>query len=229
MKVKLISHTYNPEQLVAIAARLCYSSVDADELQKELTPEKSKKFVNMLMDLGHQSPLEHTTFTFVIEGVSRSLTHQLVRHRIASYNQRSQRYVTEDNFEYITPKTIQNNPNAKLLFEEAMNTIRRIYSTLIDMNISKEDARYVLPNACETKIMVTMNARSLLHFFNERCCNRAQWEIRDLAIKMLKLCKQVAPEIFKNAGPKCLVYNRCPESKMSCGKFKEIKEKFQNL
>lgn len=217
MKVTLLAHTPEPEKLVASAAKLCYSASDIESLMDGLTTEKVENFIKKLTDIGHQSPLEHCTFTFGVEGVSRALSHQLVRHRIASYSQKSQRYVNEDWFEYIVPPTVAENQDALLAFEDAMLECRKAYSLLAELGIPAEDARFVLPNATETKIIVTMNIRSLLHFFEERCCSRAQWEIRNMANKMLAICKDVAPNLFRNAGPSC-VRGRCKEGKMSCGK-----------
>lgn len=251
LKVKLVAYTQEPEKLVAASAKLCYSQLGADEIMDDLSDENIEKFLNMLMDLGHQSPIEHCSFSFAVEGVSRTLTHQLVRHRIASYSQRSQRYVTEGQFQYIVPPAINNNEKAKKLYIEAMENDQRVYdkiaSTLKSQYVEEyikegmsekkaystaekraiEDARYVLPNACETKIMITMNARTLKNFFNVRCCTRAQWEIRDMAELMLNEVKVVAPNIFKNAGPSC-VSGPCPEGKMSCGEVLAMREKFLN-
>ena len=175
-----------------------------------------------MVKLGHASTIEHVSFTFGIEGVSRVLTHQLVRHRIASYDQQSQRYVAEHDFEYILPPTIAAKPEAKAKFEALMQQIRQTYDELTEAGIPKEDARYVLANAAETKILVTMNARSLLHFFNLRCCNRAQWEIREMANQMLAQVRTIAPTLFKNAGASCVNTGRCPEGDMTCGKFSEM-------
>jgi thymidylate synthase (FAD) len=263
LKVKLIEHTPNPEKVVAAAAKLCYSSSDVDEIMDNLNEENTNKFLNMIMSFGHLSPIEHASFTFAIEGVSRSLTHQLVRHRIASYSQQSQRYVKLDQFEYVIPPEIEKNENAKEIFIKAMQEDQKAYDTLVEIlkkeaeenliqqyieknklesndkidekalkkivsNAQKkaiEDARYVFPNACETKIIVTMNARQLLHFFNERCCERAQWEIRKMATLMLVEAKKVAPILFKNGGPSC-VKGGCPEGAMTCGKAIEIRKKF---
>ncbi len=249
LRVKLVEHTPNPEKLVAAAAKLCYSDISGDEIMDDLTQEKAESFINMLMKLGHQSPVEHVSFTFAIEGVSRTLTHQLVRHRIASYSQRSQRYVTEGQFQYIVPPEIKKNPIAEKLFIEVMEQEQRVYDKMTDIlyqthyeslisqgkkestasssakKMAIEDARYVLPNACETKIMVTMNARSLIHFFRLRCCERAQWEIRQMAYQMLIEVMKVAPGLFKNAGPGC-VSGPCPEGTMTCGKITEIREKY---
>lgn len=244
VKVKLIAHTPNPENIIAASAKLCYSSAGIDSIQEKLTEEKQQKFLEMLMSLGHESPIEHVSFTFGIEGVSRSLTHQLVRHRIASYSQQSQRYVQLKQFEYIVPPAIENNEEAKKIFVEAMEKSQKSYDDLVKILIEKyveegmdekvaqkkaiEDARYVFPNACETKIIATMNARTLMNFFHHRCCERAQWEIRELADKMLKEVKEVAPILFKYAGPSC-VNGPCPEGKMTCGKVQEKREKYLNL
>lgn len=267
MKVKIMAHTPNPEEVIAQAAKLCYSPVGVDEIMEKLTPEKVEKFVNHLADIGHESPFEHVSFTFAIEGISRCCTHQIVRHRIASYSQQSQRYVKLEQFEYIIPPEIEKIPEAKEIFIETMEKDQEAYDKLVDILIEDimyneykhelelcqqklidnpdkytedtldedifrldykekyraiekqaiEDARYVFPNACETKIVVTMNVRSLLHFFNVRCCNRAQWEIRQMADEMLKECRKVAPKLFKNAGPDC-TFGKCGEGNMSCGK-----------
>lgn len=249
LKVKLVSHTHEPEKLVAAAAKLCYSQLGADEIMDDLSEENTEKFLKMLMDFGHQSPIEHCSFSFAVEGVSRTLTHQLVRHRIASYSQRSQRYVTEGQFQYIVPPAINENEEARKLYVEAMESDQKTYDEIanilklqyieecLEKGMSEkqaksaaekraiEDARYVLPNACETKIMITMNARSLIHFFNVRCCERAQWEIREMAVLMLNEAKAVAPSIFKKAGPSCIA-GPCPEGKMTCGKIIEVRERF---
>ncbi len=216
MKVTLITHTPEPEKVIASAAKLCYSSSDIANLMSGLTEEKIEKFIKKLTDLGHQSPLEHCSFTFGIEGISRALTHQLVRHRMASYSQKSQRYVKEGCFEYITPKTIKNDDFLYLEYVRLMKDIQDFYDSAIQRGIPNEDARFVLPNACETKIVMTMNIRTLLHFFEERCCNRAQWEIRYMADMMLDICKDIAPNIFSKAGASC-VRGKCKEGKMSCG------------
>ena len=250
MKVTLITYTPEPEKVVATAAKLCYSSSDITTLQDNLTDENIQKFVSMLANMHHESPFEHVSFTFGIEGVSRSLTHQLVRHRIASYSQKSQRYVSEDNFEYIIPEAIKNNGNSYMAFNKLMDIINMTYKYIEQeltedfktyylcegcnektaLNKAKksaaENARAVLPNACETKIIATFNARSLFNFFAHRCCNRAQDEIRELATEMYKLVYAVAPNIFKYAGPNCVATGKCPEGNMCCGKMKEMKDKF---
>lgn len=234
MKVKILTHTPNPEQVIAAAARLCYSSATIDDLMlKGEDVEKTKEYIDMLMSLGHESPIEHVTFTFGIEGISRACSHQLVRHRIASYSQKSQRYVNEKQFGYVTPPVIENNGEAKGYFDTTMEYLQKQYDlireAIIDQYVKEgmdekvaekkanEDARFVLPNACETSIVVTMNIRSLFNFFKHRCCNRAQWEIRDVADEMLRQCMEVAPNIFKYAGPDCVTKGKCSEGKMSCG------------
>lgn len=215
MKVTLLSHTPEPEKLIAAAARLCYTSKEIDELLEGLTVEKVDKFIDKLTSLGHESPLEHVTFTFGIEGISRACSHQLVRHRIASYSQKSQRYVDENGFSYVIPKTIID-AGMEGIYSSLMFQIEDIYKDLKAAGVPKEDARMVLPNACETSIIVTMNVRTLLNFFKHRVCNRAQWEIQELAIKMLVICKNISPKLFQKAGASCM-YGSCSEGSMSCG------------
>ena len=224
MHVELITHTPNPSEVVSTAARLCYSSVGIKEITEYTTSTDNKNYIEMLMGMGHESPFEHITFTFGIEGISRACSHQLVRHRIASYSQKSQRYVDESGVQFVLPESIEANKSALMIYSNVMSYIANAYTELTEnFGIPKEDARFVLPNACETKIIVTMNARSLFNFFKHRRCNRAQWEIRAVANEMHRLCRQVAPEIFKNAGPSCVTEGRCHEGKMSCGKMKEMR------
>jgi thymidylate synthase (FAD) len=222
MQVKLVRYTPEPERTVAMSARLCYSPIGAAELEERISDEQAAKLVRKLVSMGHFSTLEHVTFTFAIEGVSRVLTHQLVRHRIASYSQQSQRYVKEYDFETIMPASIAKNPQAQEKFSVLMTEIQNLYNELTEAGIPAEDARYVLPNATETKIVCTFNARSLLNFFSLRCCTRAQWEIRALANKMLAEVKQVAPVLFENAGPTCVSEGVCHEGAMSCGRLQAI-------
>ena len=219
MEVKLLRHTVDPDRTVAMSARLCYSSIGATQLEEKMTDEQVEKLVTHLAEMGHFSPMEHVTFTFAIEGVSRALSHQLVRHRIASYSQQSQRYVKEHNFETILPPSIAVRPEAKAKFENLMVEIQNTYNEFVEMGVLAEDARYILPNATETKIVCTFNARSLMNFFKLRCCMRAQWEIRQLANKMLAECKKVAPIIFANAGPTCISEGVCHEGAMTCGRL----------
>lgn len=243
-KVTLITHTQNPETVISAAAKLCYSPATIDDVMEGLTPEKAADFVDMLSELGHESPIEHVTFTFGIEGVSRALLAQITRHRMASFSVKSQRYVKEDMFGYVLPPAVAENKEAAELFDEAMRSAQDYYNRISELlyndiasksDMDKkgaktaaqkkaiEDARFVLPNACETQMIVTMNARSLMNFFRLRCCNRAQWEIRDVAWQMFRLVYNVAPTLFKNAGPSC-VSGRCTEGKMTCGKMAEVKE-----
>ena len=271
-KVTLLNYTPDPERTVAMAAKLCYSKSDISEVREGLTDEKTASFLDMLSSIGHQSPVEHISFTFGIEGISRACSHQLVRHRIASYSQQSQRYVDGTTFDYVTPPSIADDPVLLEKYSNAIELEAKAYAEVRDSLIyrsiiryidetpaikeafgdissmsessvilkfrefdknkfsafeksANEDARFILPNACTTKIICTFNARSLLNFFEHRCCNRAQWEIRDVAQQMLALVKGIAPHIFAKAGPGCL-YGACPEGKMSCGKAKEMREKF---
>lgn len=218
MKVRLLEHTKDPERMVAVAARLCYSPSGVDELLKALDKDEIERLVRFVIKSGHLSTTEHISFTFGVEGVSRALTHQLVRHRLASFNQQSQRYVKFDTgLTYITPPSIKDDPEALKKFNGFISDAHKLYSDLLSKGIEAEDARYVLPNASESKILVTMNGRELMHFFTVRCCNRAQWEIRELAIAMLKLAKKAAPIIFEKAGPSCLRMP-CPEGKFKCDK-----------
>ena len=215
MNVKLIGFTPNPEKIPAMAAKLTHSKTKPEDLDKT-SDKELKAILEQVTSLGHTSVIEHTNFTFAISDVSRSLTHQLVRHRIASYAQQSQRYVDFKEPNYVTPPKIAKNKHMKKAYDDTMKTIWEQYSNLLDMGIPAEDSRFVLPNAACTNIMVTMNARSLLNFFELRCCQHAQWEIRQLANKMLKEVKKVAPTIFKNAGPVCKTKNICPENKKDC-------------
>ncbi len=250
MKVTLIAHTPMPEKIIASSAKLCYSAATIDTVMDGLNDESVASFVDMLSEIGHESPIEHATFTFGIEGVSRSLLAQLTRHRIASYSVQSQRYVREKMFDYVVPPEIAAIPEAAAEYLQAMEEDQAHYDRLTAMLKEKhlaaflaqgkpekeaaraaekkaiEDARFVLPNACATKIMMTMNARSLKNFFRHRCCHRAQWEIQDLAEQMYVLCVKVAPHLFRNAGPAC-VSGACPEGKMSCGRAAEVRKKYK--
>jgi thymidylate synthase (FAD) len=230
MKVRLINYTKDPEKIVAQSARLCYSELSVEDLEKELTNESIIKLIKKIIKLGHYSVLEHATFTFAIEGISRVTSHQLVRHRLASFSQQSQRYVkiNREGFPYIIPKSIAKDKKLAKMFIDAIKELNGIYQLLLDHNIEAEDARYILPQAVTTKIIITANARELLHIFKLRCCNRAQWEIREVAIKMLKEVEDIAPTIFENAGPPCIL-GPCPEGELSCGKpWSKNKEKGVN-
>lgn len=236
LKVQLLKYTPEPEEVVAMAAKLCYSSADIQELQEGIQAKDQSGFLKKLMDMEHLSPVEHASFTFGIEGVSRSLLAQITRHRIASFSVKSQRYVSErtsdgETFNYIIPPTIRELGEEYVeKYQSQMKQIQLWYDEWIDAlgdsgESANQDARFVLPNAAETKMLVTMNARELLHFFSLRCCNRAQWEIRTLAKEMLRQVKKVAPNLFRNAGPGCLT-GRCPEGKMTCGKMPEVRKEF---
>lgn len=226
-KVKLIRYTADPEATVALAAKLCYSDRDLDDLTENIMAGDNGTFISRLMDMGHRSPVEHASFTFSLEGVSRALLAQITRHRIASFSVRSQRYVSEDSFNYVVPPAIEALGGAAVArFVGQMDTIMDWYrdwqSALGRGEKSNEDARFILPNACETKMIVTMNARELMHFFELRCCNRAQWEIRRVAWAMMAEAVKVAPNLFRDCGPGCL-RGACPEGKKSCGKAAEVK------
>lgn len=218
MDVRLLYHTPDPERAIAAAARLCYAPVGAAELLETMSDGGVRKVLKTIMGSGHLSALEHASYTFAIDGVSRALTHQLVRHRLASYNQQSQRYVMYDEEPtFIIPPKVEENPEAKARFLATCRAAFEAYREQIERGVPAEDARYLLPNAMETKIVVTMNVRELLHFFELRCCNRAQWEIRELAHWMLDLAEPTAPYIFMDAGASCR-RGACPESHgLSCG------------
>jgi thymidylate synthase (FAD) len=220
MNVKLIGFTPNPEKIPAMAAKLTHSKTKPEELDKTSDKELDT-ILKQVLNLGHTSVIEHTNFTFAISDVSRSLTHQLVRHRIASYAQQSQRYVDFKDPCYVTPPKIEKNKEMKKAYDITMENIWKEYNKLLEMGIPAEDARFVLPNAACTNIIVTMNARSLMNFFELRCCLHAQWEIRHLANKMLTEVKKIAPTIFKNAGPACKTKKICPENKKDCPLYPE--------
>lgn len=215
MNVELIGFTPNPERLPAMSAKLTHSKTKPEDLNKS-SDKELLSVLEHVMKLGHTSIVEHASFSFAISDVSRSLTHQLVRHRIASYAQQSQRYVNLKESNYVIPPKIKKNTNMKKAYEQTMEKIWEQYNKLIEIGIPAEDSRYVLPNATCTNIIVTMNARSLLNFFELRCCLHAQWEIRSLANKMLKEVKKIAPTIFKNAGPACKSKGICPENNKNC-------------
>lgn len=256
IQVSLIAHTPNPEQVVAAAAKLCYSDSEIKTLLDDLTPQKTAAFLQKLADLGHSSPTEHASFTFGIEGVSRSLLAQLTRHRIASFSVQSQRYVRLGQGsaapQSIMPPAIEQDAEAKMIFEQALRSANSAYAGLCqvleDMHteelmlqgmdektarnkasrMANEDARFVLPNASTTKVILTMNARELNAFFKLRCCNRAQWEIRALADEMLKLVYPIAPHLFALAGPGC-IGGACTEGTMTCGRRWQVQKHYRTL
>ena len=229
MKVVLVRHTLNPEEVVALGARLCYSKARVDDLLTRVEEKDQTDFVHKIMGMGHDSVLEHASFTFGIEGVSRTLLAQITRHRVASFSVQSQRYVSyEKGFGYIVPPKIEAlGEDAVAEFERQMDTMHEWYTQwqqrLGTGEGGNEDARFVLPGACETRMMVTMNVRELRHFFSLRMCTRAQWEIRALAGEMHRLCMEVAPALFENAGPGCL-RGACPEGEKTCGKMLQIRQ-----
>jgi len=244
MNIKLISYTANPEKVVAAAAKLCYSKSDISTLMDGLTDEKVDSFLERLSNFGHASPLEHASFTFGIEGVSRSFLAQISRHRIASLSVQSQRYVDMSTADSVIPPEIAESTAVSEIFKDAVNDAFYSYNDIknvltkkyIDVGMTErdakkkaqEDARYVLPEACCTRMIITMNARELNHFFNLRCCNRAQWEIRECAEQMLGLVYPIAPHLFKSAGPSCAC-GACPEGAMSCGKAAEMRQKYAEI
>lgn len=224
-RVELIRYTAHPEATIAAAAKLCYSSFPLDEIIDKQQEEDNAKFITMLVKMNHLSPFEHASFTFGIEGVSRALLAQITRHRLASFSVRSQRYVSESDFGYILPKSIETLGKASVKkFKEQMEQMSEWYKEWQTAlggkgEHSNEDARFVLPNAAETKMIVTMNARELMHFFQLRTCERAQWEIRDLSWEMLQLVLNVAPTLFSRSGPGCC-NTGCKEGKKACGEPK---------
>ena len=217
LKVKLLAYTPDADKLVAAAAKLCYSAADVDTLLGSLTAEKVGSFIDLLADLGHESPIEHAPYTFAVEGVSRALLAQLTRHRIASYSVQSQRYVNKAEFDYIIPPSIEDDAELREKYIDCMEMLDTYYTYFRSANIPAEDARFVLPNACDTRIIFTMNARSLHNFFRLRCCNRAQWEIRAMADEMLRLCREVSPVLFRRTGASCEATGKCSEGAMCCG------------
>lgn len=230
MALLLLRHTPDPDRLVALAARRCYSSRAADDIEGHLLPEEIERLLGFLRQRNHLSPFEHADFTFSADGISRALSHQLVRHRIASYSQESQRYVNymkTPELPYVVPPTVAQNPEALKIFAGAVNHTLAAYREMVNAGVPPEDARYIFPNAIETKLVFTMNARSLFNFFEQRCCIKAQWEIRQLAFDMLKVVRQVAPQIFKSAGAPCqfLLSPYCRENDLECPQYKSMQKR----
>jgi len=230
--VKLLRYTPDPERLCAAAAMTSYKGEGTARLFKNIGIETARNTIRRVLGYGHHSVVEHASFTFSVEGVSRALTHQLVRHRIASYTQQSQRYVTYDTLEhYVVPRTISESEEAKRIYDETLKPISGAYQKLLKLGVPKEDARFLLPNAAKTNILVTMNARELRHFFNLRCCERSQWEIKEMAMEMLRQAKEVAPALFEKAGPSCVELGYCPEGELkppTC-RIEGIKRRFKEL
>ena len=224
MNLSIIKYTPDPDLLVALAARRCYSSLPATAVEEALGPNEVERLLNFLRRRNHLSPFEHASFTFSVDGISRALSHQLVRHRMASYSQESQRYVEYTKLEmlpYVTPPRISQNHKVEKVFSDAMNHTLAAYRTMLKMGVPAEDARYVFPNAVETKLIFTLNARSLFNFFEQRCCLKAQWEIRQVAQRMISECRLVAPRVFRDAGAPC-GYQRpfCRENDPNCPRYK---------
>ncbi|MBE5779221.1 MAG: FAD-dependent thymidylate synthase [Clostridiales bacterium] len=228
-RVILVEHTPDSQALVALGARLCYAGGDVDSLMEKVSTQDQQAFLEKLMAMGHESVLEHASFTFLAEGVSRVLLAQLTRHRIASFSVQSQRYVSyKSGFGYIIPPAIRDlGPEAVEEYKAQMAQIQGWYEDWQQKlgaagEKSNEDARFVLPGACETRILFTMNVRELRHFFALRMCSRAQWEIRQMAQSMFEQCYRVAPALFRDAGPACL-RGACSEGEKTCGKAGEIR------
>ncbi len=228
MRVFLLSHTPEPDAIVAAAARICYSDISAQDLLKTEENILSEKLLGSLFRSGHLSTFEHVSFTFAVDGLSRVASHQLVRHRLASFSQQSQRYVkmsldnSSDDSSVIIPDSIKKNPEALEIFESQVKSSYAAYEKMLELGIAKEDARFILPHGNSTRLVVTMNARELHHFFELRLCRRAQWEIHELARQMLVLCREKAPVLFAKAGPGC-IFGSCHESR-SCGRKYESME-----
>ena len=228
VRVSLLRRTEDPVAAVALGARLCYSPESIADLERSLAPAKAAALIRRIVAQGHLSVLEHAVFTFGVEGISRAASHQLVRHRVASYSQQSQRYVAaEEGFEHVCPPSVAARPAAARLFARTMRDLGRRYRELRAAGVPAEDARFVLPNAAATRIIVTMNARELRHFFLVRCCLRAQWEIRELAERMLGLARAAAPVLFEGCGPAC-VAKPCPEGKMTCGRLPAVRAAYRS-
>ncbi|MBQ9211827.1 MAG: FAD-dependent thymidylate synthase [Clostridia bacterium] len=234
LKVELIRHTLRPEETIALGAKLCYSKATIEDLKNKVEEKDQAAFIERLLSMGHESVFEHACFTFGVEGVSRVLLAQLTRHRMASFSVQSQRYVSyEKGFGYILPPKIEAlGPEAVAEFQQQMDQMQEWYlgwqEKLGSGEGGNEDARFVLPNACETRALITMNVRELRHFFSLRMCNRAQWEIRAMATEMHRLCLEVAPALFADAGPACL-RGKCAEGEKTCGKMKEIRAEREQL
>jgi thymidylate synthase (FAD) len=227
VNVVLLQCTPDPERMVALAARLCYSPAGIGELREDISRRDVRGLIRKVLSMGHASVLEHVALTYGVEGISRAASHQLVRHRLASYSQQSQRYVSAD-ASFVTPPTVARSPALRREYRRHMAACSRLYGELTAAGIPPEDARFVLPNATETKVLITMNARELHHFFALRTCRRAQWEIREMALRMLAIARRQAPLLFESAGPGC-VRGRCPEGKMSCGQATQVREEISAL
>lgn len=223
MQVSLIRHTLSPEELVALGARLCYSKATMDDLQERIASHDQDGFIRNIRSMGHDSVMEHASFTFGIEGVSRVLLAQITRHRLASFSVQSQRYCGTDPMDVVIPQSIIDKR-----FLGSINSLLRhandVYQAMVQEGVEEEDARYFTFQAGKTRFLVTMNVRELRHFFRLRTCNRAQWEIRNLADEMLRICKETTPLLFEDSGCACMVGKPCPEGAKSCGKPRRKEE-----
>ena len=232
MNLVILRHTPDPDRLVALAARRCYSSLPAERIDEEMPDSEVERLLGFLRRRNHLSPFEHADFTFSVDGVSRALSHQLVRHRIASYSQESQRYVNYMKVErspFVVPPTIIANEQAREVYDKAVEATLNAYREMVEAGIPPEDARYIFPNAVETKLVFTFNARSLFNFFEQRCCIKAQWEIRILALEMLKAVRKAAPLTFINAGAPCQFPTApyCRENDSNCKMFKLMQDRLK--
>lgn len=216
MQVKLLAYTPEPELTAAAAARLCYSQVSATDILEKLDQATVSHLIKLVVESGHLSTVEHISFTFAIDGLSRAASHQLVRHRLASYSQQSQRWVSLKEPEYVTPPVIAGNAELKKAFEGAVTGIWELYRQMLAQGVPPEDARYVLPNATETNLIMTVNARELIHICSLRLCTRAQWEIRRLFQLIKSEVTTVAPLIADYLEPKCIQLGYCDERE-TCG------------
>lgn len=235
LKVILLRATPDPDEIVALGARLCYAQADVEALRGRVERADQSAYVSRVMARGHLSVTEHASFTFAVEGVSRALLAQLTRHRLASFSVQSQRYVSmADGFDYVIPPSISAlGEEEEREFIREMDTMHAWYRRWQEKlggagESANQDARFVLPNAASTRLVMTMNARELMHFFELRCCNRAQWEIREMAWQMLALCRQEAPALFAQAGPACL-RGVCPEGASTCGRADEVRRRSEAL
>jgi thymidylate synthase (FAD) len=225
--VQVLAHTAEPERTVALAARLCYSGRGIADLEAGLSEEEVGSLLEKLLSMGHLSALEHAQFTLGVEGISRACSHQLVRHRLASYSQQSQRYVALRRVQAVVPPSLAERPELAAEFRRKLEEVWEFYGRLVDAGVPAEDARYLLPNACETKIVLSMNARELRHFLALRLCRRAQWEIRLLAREVLRAVRKLAPRLFAGAGPGCLD-GACPEGAYSCGQAADVRRELRD-
>jgi len=228
MEVTLLRCTPDSSDLIYGSILLTESMGTAEHFGGADAKEKEKRIQNLIR-VEALSPVEHLNLTFLIEGISRVCSHQLVRHRLASYTQQSQRYTLIDDADfYVTPPSIERDASKREKFTGAMAEIFGMYQKLLDDGVTEEDARFVLPGACKTNMVMTINARELLHIANVRCCERAQWEVRELSWRMVELARNAAPEVFRYAGPYCISERRCPFNLMAdCETFKKYRDRMR--